>query len=263
MEAISRKTNIPSIRQALTKMDEHSKDHTQKPNHAKVQTSDPGPVLLLGAPGVGKGTQADFLAKLWGVPKISTGDILRANVAEGTALGVKASKIMKRGGLVPDLLVAEMVAERLAKSDAARGFILDGFPRTVWQARWLDEYLRVHCKGALLGIISMSMELPRIAERVVHREACPVCKTVYNALLMPPKQKGRCDKDGAELEQRNDDSLEIFQARIEVFKRETEPLIQYYRTHSRFIEVEADRPPSIVTEDIVSGLMGFREQKIA
>ena len=229
-------------------------------NQPTTGTERPGPVLLLGAPGVGKGTQAEILAKLWGVPKISTGDILRANVTKGTALGVLASQIMKTGGLVPDQLVTEMVANRLSDSDTETGFILDGFPRTVGQAQWLDEYLGVNRSGAALAVISMCMDYEQILKRVVHRQVCPVCKTVYNTLLMPPIRLGRCDLDDAELIQRNDDSAAVFQTRLEIFKRETEPLFEFYRSRFLFIEVDAGKTPSSVSRDISTSLSRLRNQ---
>jgi adenylate kinase len=226
------------------------------------QLNEPGPVLLLGAPGVGKGTQADKLATLWGVPKISTGDILRANVARGTTLGRHASRIMKSGGLVPDQIMIEMVADRVGFSDTATGFILDGFPRTVAQAEWLDSHLSAHRSGDMLGIIRLCMDYERIVKRVAYRRVCPVCKTVYNTLLMPPKQINRCDKDNSELEQRSDDRVEVLQTRLDVFRRETEPLIRYYRKHGVIIEVDAGQSPSSVTRDIVSGLTAFRSTSL-
>ena len=229
-------------------------------NQAPPRIVGPGPVLLLGAPGAGKGTQADTLAKMWGVPKISTGDILRANVANGTALGVEANRIMKLGGLVPDRIMNEMVANRLEFSDTAAGFILDGFPRTIRQAQWLDGYLSTRRRGAVLGIINMSINLQRLVERVIHRRVCPLCKTVYNTQYLPPKRMGKCDKDGADLEQRSDDCAEVFQMRLDVFKRETEPLIRYYRDRNLWIQVDAELPPSTVTEDIVSRLTQCRMQ---
>jgi len=227
---------------------------------AVVLAEGPGPVLLLGAPGVGKGTQAEVLAKLWGVPKISTGDILRANVTNGTPLGAQASQIMKLGGLVPDQIMTEMITNRLSESDTQAGFILDGFPRTVGQAEWLDEYLGIHRSGAELAVISMCMDPEQILKRVVYRRVCPVCKTVYNTELMPPRREGRCDLDDAELIQRNDDSAAIFQTRLEIFKRETEPLFEFYRSHFLFIEIDAGKAPSLVTRDISTSLSRFRKQ---
>jgi adenylate kinase len=169
---------------------------------------------------------------------------------------------MKLGGLVPDAIMTEMVANRLSLSDTAMGFILDGFPRTVPQAQWLNEYLSDYRKGAVLGIISLYMDFDGIAERVAHRRVCPLCKATYNTRLMPPKRIGRCDKDGAELVRRGDDGVEVFEMRLDVFKHETEPLIHYYRGHSLFIEVDADKSPSLVTRDIVTGLTNYRMQMV-
>lgn len=229
-------------------------------NPAASKPDAPGPVLLLGAPGAGKGTQADLLAELWGTPKISTGEILRANVANGTALGLQAKRVMQDGGLVPDHLMMEMVANRLALADAAQGFILDGFPRTVGQAAWFDEYLDDHQPGALLAVVNLSIDLEQLVSRVVHRRICPLCKSVYNEELMPPARAGICNQDDSVLEQRNDDRLEIFKTRLDVFRRETEPLIQFYRKHDLFLEVDADGSPASVTDDIVSGLLASRKR---
>jgi adenylate kinase len=225
-----------------------------------AQVEHRGPVLLLGAPGVGKGTQGDLLAHLWEVPKISTGDLLRSNVAEGTQMGSRASKIMKRGGLVPDELMMEMVAARLEDCDAAQGFIFDGFPRTIRQAEWFDAYLSVNQNGVSLGIVSMSMDLERLVQRVIHRRVCPMCKAVYNDELMPPNQAGLCDRDGSVLEQRNDDRLDVFKTRLDVFRRETEPLIRFYENHDLFLEIDAGKSSELVTQDIVSGLAACRRR---
>jgi adenylate kinase len=229
-------------------------------NPATASAEAPGPVLLLGAPGAGKGTQADVLAELWGIPKISTGEILRRNVANGTALGLRAKKIMKDGGLVPDQVMMEMVADRLGLPDAAQGFILDGFPRTVPQAEWFDEYLNDHQPGTLLAIVNLSINLERLVSRVIHRRVCPLCRSAYNEELMPPKRAGICDRDGSVLEQRNDDRLEVFKTRLDVFRRETEPLIHFYRNHDLFLEVDAEVSPASVTAEIVSGLKSCRKR---
>lgn len=221
---------------------------------ATLRISAPGPVVLLGAPGVGKGTQSDTLAKIWRVPKISTGEILRANVASGTPLGVQANEIMRRGGLVPDHIITEMVARRIGVSDAIAGFILDGFPRTAMQARWLDGHLAVHRNFASLTIINMHMEPQKIVDRIIHRRICPCCETVYNTRLKPPRRNGRCDRDGSALVQRSDDSIEVFQERLDTFKRETEPLIEHYQSHRMFMIVDADRPTLTVTRDIVESV---------
>jgi adenylate kinase len=258
MELSDARIQLENFRPGLTKLDGRFAATTAGATRATGQLVAPGPLLLLGAPGVGKGTQADKLAELWGVPKISTGEILRANVANGTPLGIQANLIMKRGGLVPDEIMTEMVADRLALLDTTLGFILDGFPRTVPQAQWLDEYLSDYREGAVLGIISMCMDFKGIAERIVHRRVCPLCKATYNTQLMPPKRLRRCDNDGTALIQRSDDRLEVFETRFSVFKRETEPLIRYYRSRSLFIEVNAEKSPSLVTEEIITGMMNFR-----
>ena len=262
MELSEARIPVVKFPPGLTELDKCFASLAPESNLATSHIHEPGPVLLLGAPGIGKGTQADILAELWDVPKISTGDILRANVASGTPLGIQANRIMKLGGLVPDQIMTAMVADRLCLSDTAMGFILDGFPRTVPQAQWLDKYLSDYRRGAVLGIISMNMDFQRIAERVVHRRVCPRCKTTYNTYLMPPKRMGRCDKDGAELIQRSDDGVEVFEKRLDVFKRETEPLIGYYRSHSLFIEIDADRPPDSITRNIVTSLANFRLQLV-
>lgn len=232
------------------------------PKYTIAQFDVPGPVLLLGAPGVGKGTQAEILAKLWGVPKISTGDILRTNVASRTGLGLHASRIMKSGGLVPDQIMTEMVFNRLGLSDTAGGFILDGFPRTIGQAQWLDHHLGNHRNGDALGIISLCMDYERIVQRISHRRVCPLCKTVYNTLLVPPKQIDKCDKDNWDLVQRSDDRVEVLHTRLDIFRRETEPLVQYYRKNREVIEVDAEQSSSLVTRDIVSGLIAFRSASL-
>lgn len=232
---------------------------SEKPKNAPMQMRKPGPMLLLGPPGVGKGTQGNNLAKLWGVPTISTGQILRANIADGTALGAQATSIMKLGGLVPDHVITEMIADRLGLSDTSSGFILDGFPRTIGQAQWLNDYLSAHRPGGSLAVISMFMDPQRIIERLVHRRVCPRCESVYHAQYFPPKLAGRCDRDGFELETRSDDCLEIVMTRLEVFRRETEPLIHYYRNHALLMEINADRLPEEITSGIVLGLAELRK----
>ncbi len=260
MELSEARAQAKTLLPELTRSGESLRQLAGGGNLTQVKINGPGPVLLIGAPGVGKGTQAATIARRWNVPTISTGEILRANVAHGTVLGAQASQVMKVGGLVPDHIMTEMVAYRLALSDAASGFILDGFPRTVRQAQWLDEYLGAHRRGCLLAIINMFMDPRRIVERVIHRRVCRLCKTVYNTQSMPPKRTGKCDKDGSELEMRNDDRLEVLQTRLEVFGRETGPLIHYYRNHVLFIEIDADRLPATVTSDIVTSLMDLRKQ---
>lgn len=251
---LSETTLIRKFRRKLTKIEGCLSPGELEPRGATMRATAPGPVVLLGAPGVGKGTQADALAKIWRIPKISTGEILRTNVTDGTALGIQADETMQRGGLVPNQVITEMVASRLSISDASGGFILDGFPRTVEQAQWLDGHLAGRWNSTSLTIISMYMNAQKILERLIHRTVCPCCKAVYNSRLKPPKRNGRCDKDGSALVQRSDDDTEVLQRRFDVFKRETEPLIEYYRTHRLFMMVNADRPAIMVTKEIVEGI---------
>src|SRR6202789_683888 len=146
----------------------------------------PGPILLLGAPGVGKGTQAKELVKLWGIPQISTGDLLRANVAQGTAIGKAAREVMQRGDLVPDSMVNEMVALRLLEPDTARGYILDGFPRTLPQATWLDEQLASKQGSLPVVAVSIQVDYTQLLRRITGRRTCSACGTIYNIYLNPP-----------------------------------------------------------------------------
>jgi adenylate kinase len=226
-----------------------------EPHRAPSRPVGPGPIVLFGAPGVGKGTQADSLAKRWGVPKISTGDILRAHVTDKTQLGNQANRVMKRGGLVPDQIVTAMVADRLALADTENGFILDGFPRTIQQAQWLDAYLSVNHPDAPLAVVNLRLDRARLIERLISRRVCLVCKAVYNLQSMPPREAGRCDRDGSPLEQRIDDRFEVCEMRLDIFQRETEPLVRYYQAGSLFIEIDAAQPAVAVTRDIVWRLM--------
>src|ERR1035441_6516535 len=161
-----------------------------------------GPILLCGASTGGKGTQAKELVKLWGIPQISTGDLLRANVAQGTQLGRVAKEIMGRGELVPDSLVDEMVALRLQEPDTARGYILDGFPRTLGQAGWLDGRLaaQADAQGGGLPVIAVSIHVDynQLLRRITGRRNCPVCQTIYNVYVKPPRVEGFCDEEGDE-----------------------------------------------------------------
>src|SRR5579859_6894343 len=178
----------------------------------------PGPILLLGAPGVGKGTQAKELVKLWEIPQISTGDLLRANVAQGTPLGKTAKEIMHRGELVPDSLVNEMVAVRLQQPDTVKGYILDGFPRTLAQAHWLDGRLAMQKEALPLVAVSIQVDYNQLLRRITGRRNCPVCQTIYNIYLHPPKVEGVCDIEGATLVQRSDDTEECFAGRLTTYQ---------------------------------------------
>jgi len=223
------------------------------------KTIAPGPILLLGAPGVGKGTQAKELVKLWGIPQISTGDLLRANVAKGTELGKTAKEIMGRGDLVPDSLVNDMVSARLLEPDTVRGYILDGFPRTLGQAGWLDG--RLSCQAGSLPVVAVSIQVNynQLLRRITGRRNCPVCQSIYNVYVNPPQKEGLCDRDGAVLVQRADDTEEVFKERMRAYEALTAPVVEHYRALGRFAEVDGDRPIDTVAAGIVAAVGRLRK----
>jgi adenylate kinase len=218
----------------------------------------PGPILLLGAPGVGKGTQAKELVKLWGIPQISTGDLLRANVAQGTQLGRVAKEIMGRGELVPDSLVNEMVAVRLLEPDTVRGYILDGFPRTLGQAHWLDGRLATQVESLRVVAVSIQVNYNQLLRRITGRRNCPVCQTIYNVYMNPPKKDGFCDVEGAALVMRADDTEEVFKERMRAYAALTAPVVDHYREQGRFAEVDGDRPIAAIAAGIVAAVERLR-----
>ncbi len=211
----------------------------------------PGPILLLGAPGVGKGTQAKELVKLWGIPQISTGDLLRANASQGTELGRIAKECMDRGELVPDELVNQMVAVRLMEPDTVDGYILDGFPRTLTQAAWLDSRLAGQEAALPVVAVSISVDYNQLLRRITGRRICPVCQTIYNVFFNPPQHPCYCDVEGAELVQRADDTEEVFTERMRAYEALTAPVIEHYRTLGRFAEVDGNRSIAEVAAGIV------------
>jgi adenylate kinase len=219
----------------------------------------PGPILLLGAPGAGKGTQARELVKLWGIPQISTGDLLRANVAEGTELGRAAKEIMGRGELVPDSLVNQMVSARLRQPDTDKGYILDGFPRTIGQACWLDGELAAGLGPLPVVAVSIQVNYNQLLRRITGRRICPVCQSIYNIYVNPPKRDGFCDIEGAALIQRDDDTEEVFQERIRAYAALTAPVVEHYRDQGRFAEVDGDRPIPVIAAEIVAAVTRLRQ----
>jgi adenylate kinase len=223
------------------------------------QKTRPGPILLLGAPGVGKGTQAKELVKLWGIPQISTGDLLRGNVAQGTELGKTAKEIMGRGELVPDSLVNEMVAVRLTQPDTANGYILDGFPRTLVQAAWLDSRLAAQTQSLPVVAVSIQVDYNQLLRRITGRRNCPVCQSIYNVYGKPPKKDGFCDLDGAALVQRADDTEKVFEERMRAYTASTAPVVEHYRTLGRFAEVDGDRPIEEIAAGIVAAVERLRK----
>lgn len=224
-------------------------------------TTNPGPILLLGAPGSGKGTQAKVLVEKWHIPQISTGDLLRANVAQGTDLGKVAQQIMQRGELVPDSLVNEMVAARLRRPDTRNGFILDGFPRTLPQANWLDGRLASQADSQTLPVVAVSIHVDynQLLRRITGRRNCPVCQRIYNILFQPPQRDGFCDVEGAALVQRADDTEKAFEERMRAYAALTAPVIDHYRELGRFAEVDGDRAVDAIAAGIVSAVERLRQ----
>jgi len=185
-------------------------------------------LIFLGPPGAGKGTQARALAQEWGVPQIATGEMLREAVAAGTPLGREAQRIMERGALVPDDVMIGLIAERLRQPDAARGFILDGFPRTIAQAEALDRLLEDLGAG-LDAVVYFDVAEPELLRRLTGRRLCRQCQAAFHQVSAPPRRDGVCDRCGGDLHQRDDDREDTVRTRLEVYGRQTAPLLDYYR----------------------------------
>ncbi|RZU40645.1 adenylate kinase [Edaphobacter modestus] len=209
---------------------------------------------------MGKGTQAQRLMADFGIPQISTGDILRDNIARGTDLGKVAKGLMDQGQLVPDQMVNNMVGARLAQPDVERGYILDGYPRTLGQAEWLDSHLTSTAAGhAPLVAISIRVDEQELLRRITGRRICPVCKHIYNIYSKPPKQEGICDFDGSPLQHRSDDTEAAFTERMKAYNSLTAPVIEHYSRQGRFREVDGARSVEQVTAAIESSLKQLRQ----
>lgn len=215
-----------------------------------------GPIILLGAPGAGKGTQGKLLSATYGIPQISTGDLFRENIARGTDLGLKVKDVLCRGDLVTDVLVNDMVAERLGKPDVKRGFILDGFPRTVGQAEWLDGYLKkrrledgVAAPFSAIRplVIQIVVGYNQLLQRISGRRSCPTCGRIYNVHFQPPKVEGICDVDGGRLIVRPDDNEAVVAERLKAYERQTLPLAAYYKAKGQVVEIDGEQPVELVT----------------
>src|ERR1700744_6429033 len=218
----------------------------------------PGPILLLGAPGVGKGTQAKELVAKWGIPQISTGDLLRYHRDHGTPLGVKVKEILAQGHLVSDDLVNEMVADRLEQPDTLKGYILDGYPRTLGQAHWLDSHIGADPKALPVIAVSIQVSYTQLLRRITGRRICPVCGTIYNIYLQPPKVDGKRDLDGAALTQRSDDNEKVFEERMRTYEELTAPVVDHYRALGRFEEVNGEKPVDTVAAEIEAAVARLR-----
>ena len=207
-------------------------------------------VIFLGPPGAGKGTQAKELAHRFSAPHLSTGDMLREHVAQGTSLGQRAQPIMARGELVPDSIVLRMVAHRIERPDCSHGFVFDGFPRTVAQAQWLGELLKQHGFKPPL-VVHMVIDPALVLRRITGRRTCKVGGEIYNVYERPPKVEGRCDADGGELEQRPDDREEIVGPRLAAYQKQTAPLAAYYRRLGRLRDIDAAKSVADVGKSIL------------
>jgi adenylate kinase len=223
---------------------------------AQETSRDVGPVVLLGPPGAGKGTQAKRIMGRYVIPQVSTGDILRQNIVDGTELGVAAKCVMARGELVSDDLVCEMVRKRLMEPDCKRGYILDGFPRTVAQARWLDALLDDKffensrpTRGWPI-VIRLDVDYNQLLLRISGRRSCPTCGRIYNVHSQRAHVYEVCDVDGSKLVTRNDDRLEVIGPRLAAYQELTTPVADYYRRTGRLNTVNGDRPVDEVTTEI-------------
>lgn len=213
-------------------------------------------LVLLGPPGAGKGTQASQIGRSYDVPLISTGDILRANVVNGTPLGREAKSFMDRGALVPDDIVIRMVEDRLSQDDCARGFLLDGFPRTVPQAEALDDFLSERT-CPLNVVLRFDVPVDEVVNRVVNRRVCPNCQAVYHLRYAPPAADGVCDNCDTPLIQRDDDTEAVVRARMEEYRAKTEKLERYYAERGILRDVEAVGPVEDVTRRTLEALAEF------
>ncbi|MBC3888734.1 adenylate kinase [Acetobacterium paludosum] len=215
-------------------------------------------IVLLGPPGAGKGTQAKLICETYNIPHISTGDLFRENMNNDTPLGKKAKDFMAKGLLVPDDLVVDMVEDRLTHDDvvsAGYGFLLDGFPRTVFQAEALDGISK---KRNLELDFAINLEVPLdvLVERISGRRICPSCQATYHVIFNPPKVEGVCDFDSASLYQREDDKVETVKKRIQVYQEQTEPLIAFYKEKQKIVDINGLQNMNDVFEDIKRVLDG-------
>jgi adenylate kinase len=206
-------------------------------------------LIFLGPPGAGKGTQARDLAREWRVPQVATGEMLREAVAAGTPLGREAKRIMDTGALVPDDVMIGLIAERLRQPDAAGGFILDGFPRTIAQAEALDRLLK-DLGQKLDAVLYFEVAEPELVRRLTGRRLCRQCQTAFHLVSAPPQRAGVCDRCGGELYQREDDSEATVRHRLQVYERQTSPLLDYYRQRDQLASIEGEGAIATIREAI-------------
>lgn len=208
-------------------------------------------LIFLGPPGVGKGTQAKMVSDRYSIPQISTGDMLRAAVKEGTDLGKEAKTYMDAGELVPDRIVIGLIAEKIESGDCVNGFILDGFPRTIAQAEELDRILNEK-KIELTKVVSVSAPDEELIKRLSGRRTCSSCGEVFHLVFNPPTNDGKCDKCGGDLFQRDDDKEETIRERLRVYKEQTEPLINYYKSKGLLADIDGAQNIDAVFDNICS-----------
>ena len=206
-------------------------------------------LLLFGPPGSGKGTQSGRIANWLGIPAISTGDMLREEIKAGTALGNAVKSIMASGGLAGDNLVNRMLARRVSSPDSAHGFLLDGYPRTVQQAEYLDALLAErHFHSPI--VLHLDVPMDALVGRLTSRRQCPECKRIYNLLHQPPKKAGVCDNDGAALITRKDDQEDVVRERLRTYEAQTRPVLAHYQDRKHFYQIRGDRSPQYIFEEI-------------
>ena len=210
-------------------------------------------MIFLGAPGAGKGTQAREVSRHFSIPQISTGDMLREAVRNQTPLGLAAKAKMEAGELVPDEVVCGIVEQRIGQPDCQRGFILDGFPRTIAQAEFVERMLLAKGKGNPL-VFDIKVDRDLLLKRLTGRRTCSVGGEIYNVYFNPPKVEGICDKDGGKLLQRADDNEETIRQRLVAYEKQTSPLIDYYRRKGFLKEVDGNRAPELITKELIDFL---------
>lgn len=217
-------------------------------------------VIMLGAPGTGKGTIAGILSKKLGIPQVSTGDIFRKNISEKTELGRLAESYISKGKLVPDDVTVKLVEDRLKADDAKNGVILDGFPRTVAQAESLDEILSISNNKVDITI-NLTTPEEEIIERVVNRRVCPKCKRIYNLVLNPPVQEGICDDCGSILEARADDNEETIKSRLQTYFEQTSPLVDYYEKKGNLYSATVSQSINKMGPDVARDIIAYLEEE--
>ncbi len=221
-----------------------------------------GPIVLLGPPGAGKGTQSHNITQHYRIPQVSTGDLLREHVKQATPLGMEVKELMARGELVPDHLVCDIVAWRLREPDAQRGFVLDGFPRAQKQAVWLDAFLKFEFfetrkwPAWLPIVVRIQVDYNKLLLRIAGRRTCPTCGRIYNVHSQPPLVNEICDVDGSKLFIRDDDREEVIRERLATYERQTKPVADYYEQLGRVVTIDGDRPVDEVTARIVQEIDG-------